>query len=479
MTLSSIDSRWGKTACTKSDQETDNGFSMVELIVVVAIIGIIVLIAIIFFGNAQDNARQAAVEAAARDGHVLAEANNANNGFTPTGVLSDVSTENVRVVMADSFVAGRSETICVQATWRGGDNSAVSGQCEGADDNENMFPPEPEGDFNILWDVSEDRNARSPFSFPADETGLTVTIPIQGNIEGVLDWGDGTVERISGDNPTHTYDSADLYEITLTEAHFDSWVNIERQSWTNVDVQYDLSGLRSVDVWTNMRTLSASGAFAGAVDLEYVSPPPPSLTNMENMFFQARSFNGDVSGWDVSNVVSMDAMFYHAHNFNQSLNDWDISSAENISHMFWGASDFNQPLDQWDVSSVTSMEDMFRGAESFNQPLNDWDTSRLRNAGHMFYQASSFNQPLDEWDVSNVRIMRSMFRESAFNQDISGWDVSSVHAFDHMFANNAVFDYDLSDWTIAAHVEEWQNFNGGESALSDAHVPDFEQAAAS
>lgn len=56
-------------------KKTDHGFSLTELIVTVVIIGIIIAIAIPFFSNAQDSARQAAVDTAARDAQVLAQAN--------------------------------------------------------------------------------------------------------------------------------------------------------------------------------------------------------------------------------------------------------------------------------------------------------------------------------------------------------------------------------------------------------------------
>ncbi|MGD8847537.1 MAG: BspA family leucine-rich repeat surface protein, partial [Desulfobacteraceae bacterium] len=41
----------------------------------------------------------------------------------------------------------------------------------------------------------------------------------------------------------------------------------------------------------------------------------------------ADSFNGDISGWDVGNVIDMGLMFYSATSFsNHDLSGWDVSN---------------------------------------------------------------------------------------------------------------------------------------------------------
>jgi surface protein len=45
--------------------------------------------------------------------------------------------------------------------------------------------------------------------------------------------------------------------------------------------------------------------------------------------FLATSFNGDVSGWDVSNVTDMRAMFFNATSFNQDLSQWCVRNILN------------------------------------------------------------------------------------------------------------------------------------------------------
>ena len=49
----------------------------------------------------------------------------------------------------------------------------------------------------------------------------------------------------------------------------------------------------------------------------------------------------------------------------------------NMDNMFRGATSFNQPLNNWNVSNVGDMGDMFLDARSFNQPLHaPWYDSR-------------------------------------------------------------------------------------------------------
>ena len=138
--------------------------------------------------------------------------------------------------------------------------------------------------------------------------------------------------------------------------------------------------------------------------------------------------------WDVSNVTNMENLFYGATSFNQDISRWDVSNVTNMSYMFSEAESFNQDIGNWDVSKVTNMENMFAEAESFNQDIGNWDVSNVTNMESMFIIAESFNQDISRWDVSNVTNMKNMFlRAKKFNQDISSWDVSNVTNMENMF----------------------------------------------
>jgi len=71
------------------------------------------------------------------------------------------------------------------------------------------------------------------------------------------------------------------------------------------------------------------------------------------MFRNASNFNGDISSWDVSNVIYSGSLFYNATSFNSDISQWDVTTMLGLSRMFYGASSFDQDLSQWDMTNMT------------------------------------------------------------------------------------------------------------------------------
>ena len=80
---------------------------------------------------------------------------------------------------------------------------------------------------------------------------------------------------------------------------------------------------------------------------------------MGQMFYFANLFNGDISEWDVSNVIDMSGMFSYTDSFNEDISNWDVSSVTNMHAMFYSADVFNLDISGWDISSVTNMSSIF------------------------------------------------------------------------------------------------------------------------
>eukprot|EP00977_Amphora_coffeiformis_P001996 scaffold376_cov156-Amphora_coffeaeformis.AAC.5 len=68
---------------------------------------------------------------------------------------------------------------------------------------------------------------------------------------------------------------------------------------------------------------------------------------MSFAFYNADSFNGDISGWDVSQVTDMHLMFAHAESFNGDLSGWVVSKVTNMLGMFNNCVSFEQNLCNW------------------------------------------------------------------------------------------------------------------------------------
>ena len=92
---------------------------------------------------------------------------------------------------------------------------------------------------------------------------------------------------------------------------------------------------------------------------------------MDGMFLGAASFDGDLSGWDVSGVTDMSEMFSNAGSFNGDLSQWDVSGVTDMDGMFSFAGSFDGNVSDWNVSGVTDMDGMFNGADSFRQNLGN------------------------------------------------------------------------------------------------------------
>ena len=64
----------------------------------------------------------------------------------------------------------------------------------------------------------------------------------------------------------------------------------------------------------------------------------------------------DISDWDVSNIKSMRYMFAYCETLESvgNLLKWNVSEVTNMSSMFYGCKSFNQDISGWDVSKVKS-----------------------------------------------------------------------------------------------------------------------------
>lgn len=278
----------------------------------------------------------------------------------------------------------------------------------------------------------------------------SITIPTDSDYyyNYTVDWGDGTIESDLNGDATHIYEAAGTYQVSITGAFAAIYFN-------NHDPEEgdNSTKIKSINQWGDIDWQSMYYAFDGCNNLQLEAEDMPDLDDVTfaiATFRDIKSFNQDISEWDVSNITNMNTMFSGVKSFNQDLSSWDVSSVTNMGLMFEGAEVFNQDLSSWNVSSVTSMNALFYGAKSFNQDLSSWDMSNVEDMSFMFFQAESFNQDLSLWDVSSVTNMSLMFYEAeSFNQDLSGWDVSNVTDMSDMFRSAKSFNEDLSGWDVS------------------------------
>ena len=82
-----------------------------------------------------------------------------------------------------------------------------------------------------------------------------------------------------------------------------------------------------------------------------------SLITYMPFLFCGANFNGDISRWNVSNVIDMTGMFYKS-NFNQPIGEWNVNNVESMSYMF-SESKFNKDISNWKINKACCMNRMF------------------------------------------------------------------------------------------------------------------------
>ncbi len=305
------------------------------------------------------------------------------------------------------------------------------------------------------------------------DSGTSITIPTHSGETYNYDvyWENVATSSHNGslsgetDDATVVFGQAGTYEVEITGT-------FPRIYFNNAG---DKDKIMSIEQWGDNGWTSMGSAFYGASNLEYNASDVPDLsgvTDMSQMFYGASSFNGDLSGWDVSTVTDMNEMFRMLYGTSpvfsgDGLSGWNVSSVTDMSYMFYGAGSFNGDLSGWIVSSVTDMSYMFYWANSFNGDLSNWDVSGVESMRDMFYDTPIFNSDLSNWNVSSVTTMSGMFqRATSFNQDLSNWNVSSVTDMGGMFARASSFSGDLSNWNVSSVTDmsymfyEAGSFNG-------------------
>ena len=199
------------------------------------------------------------------------------------------------------------------------------------------------------------------------------------------------------------------------------------------------------------------------------------ITDMSELFgftyfdvgYDLHIFNGDISGWDVSNVKSMKWMFV-CSDFNGDISKWNVSNVEDMCSMF-ASSKFNKDISNWNVSKVTNMREMFCGAKSFNQDLSKWNVRKVINMDKIFCN-TKFNGDISKWDVSSVTNMCGMFSNTNFNKDISKWDISNVNDMRWMFYGSK-FNKDISNWKIKTICNKDEMF--GNCPIKEEYKPGY------
>ena len=218
------------------------------------------------------------------------------------------------------------------------------------------------------------------------------------------------------------------------------------------------------------------------------------LTLLIVAFYHARSFNSDVSRWDVSSVKYFDGAFQGAERFNFKAT---VEHAWQSNENYPGSDMFTETCSEdrenggscgvcGDVSAEANQqpadcgssrqsraenlqctfcsdfgdeccEPLTLGDENMNDAVSVWLQDKL--------SATRTYGSISLWDTSEVTDMSYLFCSASesdcngqfkilgksFNGDLSKWDVRKVTDMSHIFEGAVHFNSDISKWDVA-HV---------------------------
>jgi surface protein len=181
--------------------------------------------------------------------------------------------------------------------------------------------------------------------------------------DALIDWGDGTREVLIVDEfivtefnnrIIHSFPSTGTYTVTIRGYLPNFQGNVSELFLGGATPSPSSVGLTAVTEW-NSTTVSLVGAFHRASALTSVPDYlPPSVVNTTDMFFDAVSINDpNIALWDVSNVTEMFSMFYNAISFNQDLSGWCVLNIGGDPSGFSdGATSWTRPKPVWETCPV-------------------------------------------------------------------------------------------------------------------------------
>jgi surface protein len=200
----------------------------------------------------------------------------------------------------------------------------------------------------------------------------TILLPFSASTGNrTIDWGDGVVEVVNTQNPSHEYASNGVYTVTVSGGTTTTLGNATpNDGWTKT--------VTEVISWGNLGWTSFASAFRSvAQNVKVPSDIPAAVTSLFNTFINTTAFNQPIGSWNTSNVTNMSAMFNVASAFNQNISNWNTSNVTNMSSMFSGASAFNQNLGAWQLRKAgVIMTNMLNNSglsvENYSRTLIGW-----------------------------------------------------------------------------------------------------------
>jgi surface protein len=276
----------------------------------------------------------------------------------------------------------------------------------------------------------------------ADALGLTmnnaadgafITLPITFPTGGTarVDWGDGTTEDITSDDPSHTYATAGNKAIIISGGGEFSFVRTGDKDKLISIQQFGVFHL-------------ATGAFNSCSNLVSTAGHWTCPADMASMFYSCTSLTVvDATAWDTSAVTDMHKAFSRCSSLvTLDFSSWNTPVLKTMANMFDGCSSITTlDLSHLDVSAVTSMTAMFQSCGKLTTvDLSSWVTSSVKNMSAMFFSCGALTTiDVTHFDTAAVTDMHNMFLSCKILTvlDVTHFDTAAVKNMSGMFSGCA------------------------------------------
>ena len=301
----------------------------------------------------------------------------------------------------------------------------------------------------------------------SDEDNYILNLPdVKSNLKGDFIWtsNDEVIyydENLNGslisEDDSNGGEPEDLPEFT-PEEHFkwveDSWNGYEVDGKGKGYYQYTGTGEETVIIPHvidgHPMTSYYMMFYQSGADVKKVISTNPNITDMNGMFKYSQATSLDLSNFDTSNVTDMSWMFQDSQATSLDLSNFDTSNVINMRHMFSFSQATSLDLSNFNTSKVTDMGSMFQESQVKTIDLSNFDTSSVTNIDAMFYNSQATTFDLSSFDTSQVTTMYGVFYDSqATSLDLSSFDTSNVTEMREMFYKSQVTSLDLSNFVTS------------------------------